>query len=382
MLAVNWKQVMAWRARVHQLHERAPHKAALEITSRICGLHAQVLSSAELTLWARVKDLPRDAVQRALWHDRTLVKMWAMRGTLHLLPAADYGLWQSALTTHDIYLGPAWLRYFGVSIAELNVIIGAIRTALDGRMLTRDELAAEAARITGSTDIGEKLRQSWGSLLKPACFGGHLCFAPGTGQMVRFTHPASWLKSITSLDPEEANRQAARRYLAAYGPATYTDFARWWGTTPRKARLLFESFRDELAAVDVEGVHSWSLQRDMKALAKADLSRNVRLLPGFDQYVTSPSLQAVHMMPGPFRPRIFRPQGWISPVLLINGRMDGVWSHQRKGSRVLVTVEPFVKVPVWAKRQAEDEAERLAEYLGGSLEVTWKPPIAERSSRK
>ena len=49
---------------------------------RLCGLHAQVLSSAGLSVWARVEDLDRQALRHALWEDRTLVKTWAMRGTL------------------------------------------------------------------------------------------------------------------------------------------------------------------------------------------------------------------------------------------------------------------------------------------------------------
>jgi hypothetical protein len=52
----------------------------LEVAAAICGLHAQLMSSAELTLWARVAGLEPDAVQRALWNDRSLVKTWAMRG--------------------------------------------------------------------------------------------------------------------------------------------------------------------------------------------------------------------------------------------------------------------------------------------------------------
>ena len=76
---------MAWRLRRHHLHEPAPAAAMLEVAAAICGLHAQLMSSAELTLWARVAGLEPDAVQRALWNDRSLVKTWAMRGTLHLL---------------------------------------------------------------------------------------------------------------------------------------------------------------------------------------------------------------------------------------------------------------------------------------------------------
>src|SRR3712207_6084562 len=94
---LTWDQVAAWRSHKQQLHERAPASEMLEVADRLCGVHAQVMSSAELTLWARVDDLEPDAVARALWQDRTLVKTWAMRGTLHLLPASDYALWQAAM---------------------------------------------------------------------------------------------------------------------------------------------------------------------------------------------------------------------------------------------------------------------------------------------
>jgi hypothetical protein len=69
---------------------------------------------------------------------------------------------------------------------------------------------------------------------------------------------------------------------------------------------------------------------------------------------------------------VYRPQGWISPVLLVNGRMDGVWRYTVKGSRVEVVIEPFVKAPVWVRRAAGKEAERLAAFLGGTLRLAFK----------
>ena len=119
METFDWAQVMAWRLRRHQLGERAPAEAMLEVTARIAGLHAQVMSSAELTLWARLDGLEPDAVRRALWEERTLVKTWAMRGTLHLLPAAELPLWQAARSTTRLWEAASWLRGFGVTREEL-----------------------------------------------------------------------------------------------------------------------------------------------------------------------------------------------------------------------------------------------------------------------
>ena len=101
-------------------------------------------------------------------------------------------------------------------------------------------------------------------------------------------------------------------------------------------------------------------------------SRSVSLLPAFDQYVISASRHARSLLPGDLRPRVYRPQGWVSPVLLVNGRMEGVWRHEIKGSRVEVGIEPFVKQPAWVRRAAGEEAERLVGFLGGKLSFDWK----------
>ncbi len=66
--------------------------------------------------------------------------------------------------------------------------------------------------------------------------------------------------------------------------------------------------------------------------------------------------------------------GWISPVLLVDGRMEGVWRHERKGGRLIVEIEPFAEQPGWVRRVTEEEAERLARFLGGELEFIWSKP--------
>src|SRR5579864_4991898 len=103
MLKLTWPQVAAWRMRRHRLHKRAPKGSMLKVAGEICGLHAQVMSSAELTAWVRVEGLERDEVRSALWKDRTLFKTWAMRGTLHLLPSHEMAMWRAALGTNPRY---------------------------------------------------------------------------------------------------------------------------------------------------------------------------------------------------------------------------------------------------------------------------------------
>jgi len=302
MLKLTWRKAAAWRVQRHYLDKRESAGSLLEVASRLCGLHAQLMSSAELMAWARVEDLKRDAVRQALWEERTLVKTWAMRGTLHLLPAKELPMWHAVLGISKRFLREsAWKKYYGITLKELDQITQAIGIALDGRVLTREELAKEVARITRRHAFGPKVAlSSWGTLLRPAAFTGLLCFGPSEGQLVRFTRPASWLECVLeAVDPQIATGEITRRFLAAYGPATTHDLARWWtGGGVATAKQWISSLGDEVCPVDLEGTQAWILAAHADQLREAEPSRSVRLLPGFDQYVIGASFHAGRLLPG------------------------------------------------------------------------------------
>jgi hypothetical protein len=366
---VTWQAVLAWRTRRQHLAARGPSAAALDVVRDIAGLHAQLAASAELTLWARVAELDRDFVERALWEDRALVKTWAMRGTLHLLPADELPLWvaaQGALKPrHHV---SAWLRHHGLTREEADAMLDAIPVALDGRELTREELAAEVGRVTGIGGLDGKLRGGFGDLLKPAAFRGELCFAPSDGRNVRFARPDQWLGPFAEVEVPEAMAVVARRYLAAYGPATRETFARWFGiTSAAQAGRWLAGLGDELATVSVEGSDALMLARDVEEMSGAEPAGAVRLLPAFDHYVVAAPRDADTVVPAALRARVYRPQGWLSPVLCVDGRVVGVWSHERRGDGVVVEIEPFERLPAGVRRAAEAEAASLAGFLGSRL---------------
>lgn len=375
-MKLTWQRIAAWRVGRHHLDQRAPAGSMLAVASQLCGLHAQVLSSATLALWARVEALDPRAVQRALWEDRTLVKTWAMRGTLHLLPTDDLPLWHAALSTSRRYRKPGLWRRFGLTLDELDRLTEAIGDALDGCVMTREELAQKVRRLTGSAKFGAKLAfGSWGTILKPAAMTGRLCFGPSVGQHVRFTRPGSWVGAAPApqMDTQAATATVTHRFLAAYGPATYHDLARWWGGGGIiTARQWIAALGEEVSPVEVGGAQAWMLAADAHEARGLPSQRSARLIPAFDQYVIGASRHAEHLLPGDLRSRVYRPQGWISPVLLVNGLMQGVWRHEIKSGRVEIVIEPFVKVPAWVRSGAEEEAERLAAFLGCNLSLAWK----------
>ena len=152
-MKIGWEEVRALRLARHQLHERAPRGSELRVTSQICGLHAQLLSSAALSLWARVEGATLEGLRRALWQKRTLVKSWAMRGTLHLLPARDLPVYLGALSTYRYYLTQGWVKYFGITREEIELVIAAVGEALRGRVLTRAQLADAVVERTPARPV-------------------------------------------------------------------------------------------------------------------------------------------------------------------------------------------------------------------------------------
>jgi hypothetical protein len=357
---LSWEAVLAWRARRQHLARRVPADRALDVVSEIAGLHAQVMSCAELTLWARVEDLDPAFVSRALWEERTLVKTWAMRGTLHLLRTNELPRYVGALARlrprHHV---PAWLRHHGLTRAQADALLAAIPDVLAQGPLTREALAAAVGVRTG--EVAAKLGGGFGDLLKPAAFTGDLLFADSDGRRVRFARPADWLGGFAAEDGEAAARAVVRTYLAAYGPAPREQFQRWFGmTSPAEAGRWLATLGDEVTELDA----GWMLAADAEEAATATPAGVVRLLPAFDHYVVAAPRGADAVLPAAHRAAVYRPQGWLSPVVLLDGRMLGVWSHELRGDALAVAVEPFAKLASDVTGGIEAEAARLAAFLG------------------
>jgi hypothetical protein len=369
MTSLKWNQVNSWRLSRNHLIERADSRRLLDVAVRICGLHAQLMSAAELSLWARVESVSPTDIKNAIWRKRQLVKTWAMRGTLHLIAASDFPLYVAALSLHSHYRRDNWLRYHSITLDELNQIIEGVRLTLNSAGMTREQLAESIARRTRNPRLAELLSSGWGTLLKPAAFQGHLCFGPSQGQKITFVRPDQWIGAWEEIDSQEALKEILRRYLAVYGPAQTGDFARWWGLQPAAAKRLFKSLADEIEEVEIEGWRAWALASGIKEISRFKPSGSVRLLPHFDPYVLGAPRSCGRIIPQEHRDRIFRPSAWISPVVLVDGRMEGVWGYEKKRSQIEVKIEMFSPPAATVKRSIEREARRLGEFFEMKVKV-------------
>lgn len=366
---VSWQQVHAFRLAGHHLDKRAPRKDLTRVVSDIGGMQAQVMSAAELQVGVRVDCNVAD-VRKALWTDRTLVKTWLMRGTLHLVPAVDLPLYTAAMRIRWIRTLNAWLKFVQLTEPEFVSILNSIGESVDGSPMTREELISKVAHGR-SAHVREVLKSGWGGMLKPVARRGLLCFGPSRGQSVTFVRPELWLDSWTELDPDEALVEVARRYLRAYGPATQVDFARWWGAWPGVGKAAWAGLAGELARVSIEGRRADILEVDLTRLDKASAGPLVRLLPAFDPYLMGHSSRD-HLFEAAYRARVSRTAGWISPVVLVDGRVVATWSHSIAKEVLRITVEPLGRLPPKLRPEVRLRAEELASTLGlAKVEVTF-----------
>ncbi len=358
---LSWPQVHAFRVARHHLTKRAPKKDLAHVVGDISGVQAQVMSAAELQIAVRADCSVKD-VRAALWDDKTLVKTWLMRGTLHLLPAEDLPLYTAAMRTHWMRTRDAWLKYVEMNQSEFSGLIDAIGQALDGQALTREELIARVGRGR-SERIKEVLKSGWGGILKPVARSGLLCFGPSRGQSVTFVRPQQWLGSWRDVDPDAALIEVARRYLRAYGPATKQDFARWWGTWSGVGNAGWSGLARERVTVSIEGQRADLLAADLDRISAEARAPSVRLLPNFDPYLMGHANRD-HLFGPEYRSRVSRTAGWISAVVLVDGRVVATWTHAVAKRALTVTVDPFRKLSPSTLKGVRASADSLAAALG------------------
>ena len=366
LTALKWHQVHTWRLSQHGLSPRLNSQDVIQAVTRTGGIQAQVMSAAELALCTRVEGLSAEDIKSALWQDRTLVKTWAMRATLHVLETRDLPLYAAALNFRDFRNWPAHFASYGLSPAQHEALLSAVPQVVGREPMTREQLAIALEKRTGIAHLRDLiLSSSWGTPLKQSAIRGDLCFGPKQGQNVTFVNPRAWIDEWPSIEPEQAVREMIRRYLRAYGPATAEDFARWcWdGGGKSEARQLFQSMKEELEEVDVEGWRAVALRATLEPMQRLEPAETIHLLPLFDAYTIGTPREREQLFDGIYKRLIFRPQGWISAVILVNGSIQGVWQSTTRRSQTVVKVHLFCSPTALIQKGIEAEVERLSDFF-------------------
>jgi DNA glycosylase AlkZ-like len=360
----------------HRLAERAPLGQLLDVVRGLVAVQAQVMGSAELAIHARVDGLRPDDVRDALWRDRTLVKTWAMRGTLHLVASDELPELVGALGTRINWLRPVWLRYFEVTADEMLALQDAIGDVLSDTPMTRSALATALARHLGNEAFAERVSSGWGTFLKPAASRGLLCFGPDDGRNVTFVDPRAWLGRSMPEPSEDAIGAVIERHLAAFPGSSKGELARWWGVQGgAPLRRPIAGLGDRVVEVSAAGTKVLVRRDDVDELRNVAPSMRVRLLPGFDPYTLSLQKEAEPLLPLARRPLVSRTAGWISQVVVVGGAVVATWTHEQKKGRLTIEVAPWRRLTKAERIAIDEEAARIGDFLDAKPDVTIGDPV-------
>lgn len=334
-----------------------------QVVKEVCGIQAQDASAATLAVRSRSDGLVVTDVEQARVHDRTIIRTWGPRGTLHILASDDLG-WLLPL------FGPVFVagdrrRREELGLSEDICVKGMriIRNVLASQgPLTRAELVEHLAK-NGIHLEG----QARPHLLAEAALEGLICLGPDRGAEPTYVLLNDWIgqeHTRHSLSEDAAYTELTRRYLSAYGPATPGDQAAWSGLPLSKTRAAWQRIEDELLEVETASSSVWMLKSQAARLDELPpLAPIVRLLPRFDIYLLGYQKRDL-AVPSQYVKRINAGGGIVHPTVLVDGRIVGTWKSRREKSRFVVMVEPFERLAPEIGEGLEMEIEDIGRFLG------------------
>lgn len=371
-ISLSGDQVRTLRMRAQRLIPHPPGTVAgvAPIVKELCGIQAQDARAATLGVRVRSAGLLAVDVEYARVQERTIIRTWGQRGTLHLLATEDLG-WLLPLFGPVFIAGDRRRREeLGLDEDTCARAIRVIRDVLASQgALTRaelvEQLAAHGIRLEG---------QARPHLLYRAALEGVICLGPDRGAEPTYVLLSDWVEpGRAALSPEAALAELALRYLQAYGPATPEDLAAWSGLPISKIRPAWPRIADQLLEGEIAGSPAWMLKAQAawldEPLAPAPI---VRLLPGFDIYLLGYQNRDL-AVPRQHAKRINAGGGMIHPVLLVDGRAVGTWKSKRQKNHLEILVEPFDQLSIQVRQGLQTEVTDLARFLGVQASLILAP---------
>jgi len=216
------EQIHAFRLRRHHLLDQSA-KDLVTICRDVCGVQAQIMSAAQLQLWARNHAITPAAVNDALWKVRSLVKTSLMRQTLHLVPADEFPLYIAAHRSSRAKAVLSVMARLKITRDEADELSALILETLQAGPASRAAITA-AVR----PKVSKRVR-AWmdrvSSIVRLPVIEGQVCYGPGEGNQATFILTEHWLRGQpkideVKIDEVQAQKELLCKYLRAYGPAT------------------------------------------------------------------------------------------------------------------------------------------------------------------
>lgn len=332
------------RIAAHHLHVGDQPSARAAVGSML-ALQAQDYRGGLWSVGARAWRITEAEVERALL-DREIVRTWPMRGTLHLVDAADARWLPELLGPRASQSAAGRRRGLGLDEAAVNRVRAAWESGLSGgRCLGRTELFAlmDAAGMDSGDQRGPHL-------LRYFAEQGVLCFGPHRGRQPTYALLAEWVPKARVLARDEALTEMARRYFVSHGPATLDDFVGWAFLTKADARRGLAEVEQRLETFELDGVRYWQGETPAEGAG-------VQLLAGFDEYVLGYKNRSAFASSAIMAAVVPGGNGMFRASIVLDGQIVGLWSIKRRVGRNEIRFE-------WFDGRERPSREALEEAVG------------------
>lgn len=293
----------------------------------------------------------------------SIIRTWAMRGTLHYLAAEDVRWIVATLAPDIIARNRRRYRQLGLddeTFAQSNRVIEQALNA--GGRLTRAKLVQRLARA-GVDATGQRTPY----LLQRASLDGLICQGPPQEREAAFVLQRDWLPPGELPPREAALGELAWRYFASHGPATWRDFA-WWSGLPSEAvRTARSGIGARLSAETTDGTEMWSAPGQD---APGPPEPTAHLLPPFDELLLGYRDRDASLAPGDAR-RVNAGGGMPTPTVVLDGRVIGTWRRSERAGTTEVLLSAFSRLDAMTERLIERAVERYGAFVGRAVVAHW-----------
>jgi Winged helix DNA-binding domain len=346
-----------------RLHNQRISEATFEQPGDVVAWLGAVQAQDYLgALWAvglRMRKAVEADIERAI-ADRTIIRTWPMRGTLHFVAAADIR-WLLELLTPRILASNAQriLRDFDLDESAFARIKDLVARALQGgRQLSRNAMykTLEAGGVSTASQRGQHI-------LWRLAQEGFICFGAREGKQQTFVLLDEWTPKTKRMSRDESLAEIAKRYFTSRGPATLRDFAWWSGLAMADASAGIEMAKRSLTQETVNGQTYWFA---LSTPAKKAPSITAYLLPAFDEYTVAYKDRSAVLDPA-YTKQANPGNGILYPTMVVDGRVVGTWKRALKKETLAISHSPFAKLNRAETGAIAEAASRYETFLGATL---------------
>jgi Winged helix DNA-binding domain len=335
------------------------------VLRRVFAIQAQDLTAADLGIHARGRDITALAIRTAYENERSIVRNWFMRGTLHTIPSED-ARWAIRL------LGPRFLAATSRRYQQLG-LNDDLRKRADNLIrrvlgthgpLTRVELTQHLTTLGICPD-----GQAPFHLIRHAALAGIICHGPLHAGTATYVVLDDWLPSTGNhLEEDVALAELAHRYLIAYAPADMEDFATWSGLPITWARRAWKKLAQSGTITTRAGLTT--LARCGHQPGCTPRPPDVRLLPAYDNYLTGYRTREASV-PAAHQTRVWPGGGTIRPTVIADGLAVATWTRHSGGR--MIQVEAFEPLSLEIQTEVDAETAAVMRFLRSTPDRTAAP---------